>query len=157
LQLRRRRQPLGREWSFTIGLCSRRAGVAVAWRFRHICATRKRDCEPMEPRLKTKVQVMAAVRLCSLHAIPIVIARRGDEDAGTILIKLNQLERGFTVLAQTRTALGDLAWLRATGEAPVDEKAADAYITRQVQRDPDLWVVEIEDREGRQIFAGRIL
>jgi hypothetical protein len=111
----------------------------------------------MEPRLKTKVQVMAAVRLCSLHAIPIVIARRGDEDAGTILIKLNQLERGFTVLTQTRTALGDLAWLRATGEAPVDEKAADAYITRQVQRDPDLWVVEIEDREGRQIFAGRVL
>ncbi|HWI29620.1 MAG TPA: DUF1491 family protein [Stellaceae bacterium] len=111
----------------------------------------------MEARLKTKVQIMAAVRLASLHAIPIAIARRGDEDAGTILIKLNQLEHGFTVLAQTRTPQGDLAWLRATGSAPVDEAAAEAYIARQVQRDPDLWVVEIEDREGRQIFAGRIL
>ena len=111
----------------------------------------------MEPRLKTKIQVMAAVRLCARHAIPIVVARRGDEDAGAILIKLNQLERGVTVLAQTRTALGDLAWLRATGEAPVDEPTADAYIARQVQRDPDLWVVEIEDREGRPIFAGRVL
>ncbi len=110
-----------------------------------------------EPRLKTKIQVMAAVRLCAAHAIPIVVARRGDEDAGTILIKLNQRDRGFTVLAQTRTGLGDLAWLRATGEAPVDEATADAYITRQVQRDPDLWVVEIEDREGRPVFAGRIL
>jgi GMP synthase (glutamine-hydrolysing) len=135
---------------FTSGICPRRAGVAAPACFRHISAS-------MEPRLKTKVQVMAAVRLCSLHAIPIVIARRGDEDAGTILIKLNQLERGVTVLTQTRTPQGDLAWLRATGEAPVDETAADAYITRQVQRDPDLWVVEIEDREGRQIFAGRIL
>ena len=111
----------------------------------------------MEPRLKTKVQVMAAVRLCAMHAIPIVIARRGDEDAGTILLKLNQRERGFMVLAQTRTALGDLAWLRATGEAPVDEATADAYIARQVRRDPDLWVVEIEDRDGRPIFAGAIL
>ena len=111
----------------------------------------------MEPRLKTKLQVMAAVRLCTVHAIPIVIARRGDEDAGTVLIKLNQRDLGFTVLAQTRTPVGDLAWLRATGDSPVDEPTADAYIARQVQRDPDLWVVEIEDREGRTIFAGRVL
>jgi hypothetical protein len=111
----------------------------------------------MEPRLKTRLQVAAAVRLCGLHAIPITVARRGDDDAGTILIKLNQRENRFTVLAQTRSGAGDLVWLRATGAAPVDEAAADAYIARQVQRDPDLWVIEIEDREGRQIFAGRVL
>ncbi len=111
----------------------------------------------MEPRLKTRMQVMAAVRVCTRYAIPIVIARRGDEDAGTILIKLNRLEQGFTVLTQTRTAAGDLAWLRATGEATVDEATADAYIARQVNRDPDLWVVEIEDRDARPIFAGRVL
>jgi hypothetical protein len=110
-----------------------------------------------EPRLKTKMQVMAAVRLCAVHAIPIVIARRGDEDAGTILLKLNRRELGFAVLAQTRTALGDLAWLRATGDTPVDEAAADAYIARAVKRDPDVWVIEIEDPDARPIFAGRVL
>jgi len=112
---------------------------------------------PMEARLKTKLQVAAAVRLCTLHAIPIVVAHRGDEDAGVILIKLNQLDRGFTVLAQTRTGAGDLAWLRATGATPVDEATADAYIARQLKRDPDVWVVEIEDREARPIFAGQVL
>ena len=110
-----------------------------------------------EPRLKTKIQVMAAVRLCAAHAIPIVVARRGDEDAGTILIKLNQLEGGFTVLAQTRTGLGDLAWLRATGEAPVDEATADAYIARQVQRDPDLWVLEFDSRDLLPPFAAKLV
>lgn len=111
----------------------------------------------MEPRLKTGLVVHAALRLATVQAIPIVVARRGDADAGAILIKLNQLEQGFTILAQTRTLEGELAWMRATGASPVDEQTADAYVERQVKRDPDLWVVEIEDRAGRPIFAGRVL
>jgi GMP synthase (glutamine-hydrolysing) len=111
----------------------------------------------LEARLKTKFVVQAAVRLCAQRAVPITVARRGDEDAGTILIKLNRHELGCTVLAQTRSASGDLAWLRATGEAPVDEPTADAYIARQVERDPDVWVVEIEDRDGQPVFSGPVL
>ncbi|HYL48771.1 MAG TPA: DUF1491 family protein [Stellaceae bacterium] len=111
----------------------------------------------LEARLKTKLVVQAAVRLCALRAVPIAVARRGDDDAGTILVKLNRADLGCTVLAQTRSRSGELAWLRATGETPVDEPTADAYIARQVQRDPDVWVVEIEDREGRQFFNGPVL
>jgi len=111
----------------------------------------------MEPRLKTGLVIHAALRLATQQAIPMVVARRGDADAGAILIKLNQLEHGIVVLAQTRTLDGELGWLRATGAEPVDEQTAEAYITRQVKRDPDLWVVEIEDRAGRYLFAGRIL
>ena len=43
-----------------------------------------------EARLKTRILVQAAVRLCTQQAIPIAIARRGDEEAGAILIKLNR-------------------------------------------------------------------
>lgn len=110
----------------------------------------------MEPRLKTGLVIEAALRLATQQAIPMVVARRGDADAGAILIKLNQLEHGFMVLAQTRSLEGELGWLRATGPEAVDEQAAEAYIARQVKRDPDLWVVEIEDRTGRHLFAGRI-
>mgnify|MGYP001546078658 FL=1 len=110
-----------------------------------------------EPRLKTRLVVQAAVRLCTIRAVPIAITRRGDADAGTILLKLNQLDLGCSVLSETRTPAGERAWLRATGPVPVPEADADAYIARQVQRDPDLWVVEIEDRAAAPVFAGPIL
>jgi hypothetical protein len=110
-----------------------------------------------EARLKTRLAVQAAVRLCGIRSIPVAVTRRGDEDAGTILVKLNQLDRGCIVLTETRTPDGTRAWLRATGVEPVSEETADAYIARQVKRDPDVWVVEIEDRNGRSAFDGRIL
>lgn len=110
-----------------------------------------------EARLKTRIVVQAAVRLCSIRATPVAVTRRGDEDAGTIIVKLNQLDLGCTVLVETRAPDGGRAWLRATGAAPVPETDADAYIARQMKRDPDLWVVEIEDRAGTSPFAGPIL
>jgi hypothetical protein len=98
----------------------------------------------MEARLKTALQVNALIRRCDIAAIGVAVTARGDPDAGAILVKLCGRDASATVLAQTRRADGTLGWLRATGAAPVTESDADAYIARQRQRDPDLWVVEIE-------------
>jgi GMP synthase (glutamine-hydrolysing) len=111
----------------------------------------------LEARLKTKLVVQAAVRLGALRNIPVAVTRHGDDDAGTILVKLNRLDLGCSVLVQGRGENGELAWIRATGEALVDEQAADAYIAREIKRDPDLWVVEVEDRDGRPVFGGNVL
>ncbi len=40
---------------------------------------------------------------------------------------------------------GRLDWYRPLGEDPVEEPAADEYITRQRHYDEDLWVLEVED------------
>ena len=110
-----------------------------------------------EARLKTGIWVAALIRRYDLAGIPAVVARRGDADSGAVLLKMNRREAGCLVLAQARIDAGDLVWMRATGAAPVAESDCDAYIAKALSRDPDLWVVEIEDREGRQFFDGRVV
>lgn len=105
-----------------------------------------------EPRLKSRLSVMAAIRLCQGRGLFATVARKGDEDAGAILVKQNLMGGGFKVLTQVRSVEGKLGWMAGTGEEPVEETAADAYIARQIDRDWDVWVVEIEDREGRNPF-----
>jgi hypothetical protein len=110
----------------------------------------------MEPRVKAGIWVSMAMRLSDIAGRPAVVVRKGDPDAGGILCILRGRE-GVQVLSQVRDAEGRPAWLRATGEAPVDEPTADAYIARQVSRDPDLWVVEFEAPDFRPPFEAKLL
>lgn len=103
----------------------------------------------MTPRLKAELWVKAHIRRCRVQDVEATLVRRGDDSAGAVLIKLNRLENGVSVLTQTRDANGEPMWLQATGPEPVSEAEANAYIERQIGYDSDLWVVEIEDRDGR--------
>lgn len=108
-------------------------------------------------RLKSGLWVQAQIRVCDLNAIPVAVTRQGDPDAGAIFVKITRGAMGCEVLTQVRTAEGELGWMRGTGPKPVPEAEADAYIARQVKRDPDIWVIEIEDRHGRYAADGKIV
>jgi len=111
----------------------------------------------MEARLKAGIWVKALIRRCDLAAIGVAVLARGDPDAGAILLKLSPREGGCTVLAQARRPDGAAGWMRATGNAPVPEAEAEAYIDRQRKRDPDLWVVEIETGAVAELLDSPIL
>jgi hypothetical protein len=111
----------------------------------------------MEPRLKSGIWVKALIRRCDIEAIGVAVLARGDPDAGAILLKLVAREGGCSVLAQARGAGGELLWMRATGPAAVPEADADSYIARQRQRDPDLWVVEIDGPAPETVIDGPIV
>lgn len=110
-----------------------------------------------EPRLKTGIWIQALMWRCSQAGVPATVVRRGDGDAGAVIVKLNRRNGVFTLLVQTRTSAGELAWSKAGGSDTVDEAAADSYIARQIGRDPDLWVVEIEDREGERFLDRKVI
>ena len=110
-----------------------------------------------EAALKAEIWVKAQIRLCDIQSVPCFVVRKGDPDAGSILLKLNRLGAGVEVFSQVRTADGIRAWMRATGSGLVDDATADDYIARQLKFDSDIWVLEIEDPNYRYQIEGDVI
>jgi hypothetical protein len=109
-----------------------------------------------EPRVKAGLWVSMALRMGDRDGRPGMVLRKGDPDAGGVLVVL--LGRGgVVVLSQVRDAGGGVAWMRGTGAAPVDQASADAYIARQVRFDPDLWVLEFGAPDLLPPFEAKIV
>jgi len=110
----------------------------------------------VEPRVKARLWVQMALRMGDRDGRPGMVLRKGDPDAGGVLVVLHGRE-GLAVLSQMRSAEGALNWMRATGPAPVEQEAADAYVARQVKFDPDLWVLEFEAPDLLPPFEATII
>ena len=108
-------------------------------------------------RLSTELWVQAHLRRCNAEGRFAAVLRKGDLWGGAVIVKLNLLDGTFKVLSQTRDMDGRVAWLVAQQGAFLTEADASSYIERQVKRDPDLWVVEIEDKQGRNPFEGKLI
>ena len=108
-------------------------------------------------RLPTNLWVKAHVRLCDVNCIPISVVRRGDPHSGTVIIKLNQLEKGCLVMSQASNIFGQIGWFKALDGILMSDIEANNYIARQIDRDPDLWVIEIEDSQGRNWVDGDLI
>ena len=110
----------------------------------------------MEPRIKAKLWVQMALRMGDVDGRPGAVLRSGDADAGGVLVVLRGRD-GLCVLSQVRTGEGEVAWIRGTGSAPVDQESVDAYVARQVGRDPDLWVIEFEAPDLLPPFEAKLV
>ncbi len=100
------------------------------------------------PRLKAGIFVRALIRRVEVNGASAFVVRSGSEEAGAIILKISKLNGAVLVLNQARNAKGELVWAQALGGWSEDARAA-AWCDKQVRFDPDLWIVEIEDREGR--------
>ncbi|MGH7155262.1 MAG: DUF1491 family protein [Acetobacteraceae bacterium] len=108
------------------------------------------------PRVKAGLWVKMALRMGDSGGQPGAVLRKGDPDAGGILVVLHG-RNGMAVLSQIRAADGSAAWMRATGADAVNQEAVDAYIARQVRIDPDLWVLEFEAPNLLPPFEARVV
>lgn len=102
--------------------------------------------------LHTDLWVSALIRRAELGgAFPIVV-RKGDARAGAVLVKVvNRSDGAARLYAEATRMDGAQVWMQP---AKSDlEPDLDRYIERAVRIDPDVWVVEIEDRQGRHFLT----
>ena len=103
-----------------------------------------------EPRLTADLWVRAYLARLGLASIPAYVVCRGDPTAGAVLVKLATLDgqarlfqRSFDLMTGARN------WV-ILSEGP--EAEVDTALRRQRQHDPDLWVIEVESRDGRTLL-----
>jgi hypothetical protein len=102
--------------------------------------------------LSTDVWAGALIRRAELGGAFAAVARKGDPRAGAVLVKaVNRSDGTVRLYAEATRADGDRIWMQPV--ASTDEAELDAYVQRSLRIDPDLWVVEIEDREGRHFLT----
>jgi hypothetical protein len=102
--------------------------------------------------LSTDIWVGALIRRAELGGAFAMIERKGDARAGAVLVKVLNRPQGTARLYAEATRMdGERVWMQP---APSDQEPdLDRYIERAVRVDPDIWVVEIDDREGRHFLT----
>ena len=104
----------------------------------------------MTPRLTADFWVRAYLARLEQAGIPAFVTAKGDATAGAVLVKVASLDgqakayqRSFDLMSESRV------WVVLID---ADEPAVDAAIVRQRRFDSDLWVIELEDRQGRSLL-----
>lgn len=110
-------------------------------------------------RLKSAIWVAAYVRRCDIEGVFAAVRRRGAEEAGAIFVKVNRLDGTATLFGPApQSALdedrpGGRVFSACVGrDRPAPEAESEAYLTREIKFDPDVWIVETEDRNGRHFL-----
>jgi len=101
-------------------------------------------------RLTAEFWVQAYLQRLNLENIPAFVTQKGDLTAGSVLVKLNTLDGNAQVFQRSfdlQTA--QQAWVSLISGS---ETEVDASVNKQKSFDPDLWVVEVEDKQGRSLL-----
>lgn len=104
----------------------------------------------MAARLASDFWVRAYMKRLELADIPAYVTARGQAESGAVMVKCARLD-GSAQLYERRSDLlgGGWKWMLLHDGA---EAEVDASVRRQRGFDPDLWVIEIESRDGRTLL-----
>jgi hypothetical protein len=115
-------------------------------------------------RLKSGIWVAAYLRRCNGEGAFAAVRRRGAEEAGAVFIKINRLDGTATLYGPAPQSAFDetrpaerMFVATVGGEKPAPEADIEARLLREIRFDSDVWIVEVEDRAGRNFLDGQVM
>ncbi|ACA15649.1 protein of unknown function DUF1491 [Methylobacterium sp. 4-46] len=107
-------------------------------------------------RLRSDFFVAAHLRRCAVEGVSAVQRRRGAPEAGAIFVKVDRLDGRADLYGPAPQALfaADDDGVRRfealmTEAMPPD---VETRLTKEMRFDPDLWIIEIDDPQGRHFL-----
>lgn len=104
------------------------------------------------PELNTWIWVDALRWRAEKEGAQVYVLHKGDSDAGAVLVKVVGDDRLARLYVPVRDMEGERVWSQPLGSLPMEEARADGYIARRREDDPDIWAVEIIDRQARHFL-----
>ena len=109
-------------------------------------------------RLKSSIWISAYLRRCQHEGAYALVRRRGAEEAGAIFVKINRLDGTADLYGPAPQSAFDEAhpadrlFAACFAAQPAPDAEIESYLSRQLRYDPDIWVVEVDDRGGRHFL-----
>lgn len=104
-------------------------------------------------RVRAELWVKAYVRTLAAHGVPAFVCRRGDEDGGAVYIRLNRLDGTSGLYGPASAGLWESASDRRFSlRMQAEDARVEEAVSSEVKFDPDLWLIEVEDKEGRHFL-----
>ena len=107
-------------------------------------------------RLKSSIWVAAYLRRCNVEGAFAAVRRRGAEEAGAVFVKVSRLDGTAALYGPAPQTMFDearpaeRAFVAVAGAAqPVADADVEKRLEKEIKFDPDVWIVEVEDRAGR--------
>jgi hypothetical protein len=109
-------------------------------------------------RLKSALWVAGYLRRCQVEGCSAVVRRRGAEEAGAIFIRVCRLDGtsdlfGPAPQSALEPGASDRIFAACLPSQPAPDAEIETRLSRETKFDPDLWVVEVEDRAGRNFLT----
>jgi hypothetical protein len=108
-------------------------------------------------RLKSAIWVAAYLRRCQTEGVFGAVRRRGAEEAGAVFVKVATLDGNAMLYAPAPQTVYDESrpserLFAASSPHPVTEQSVEERLAKEIRFDPDVWIVETEDRAGRHFL-----
>ena len=107
----------------------------------------------MDARLPTHVEVTGLIRAVEAQGGFATVIRKGEREAGAFLVVITERGANARVYERVPSLDGGRKWLLAKSLVPEDNRDFQDYLNRRLQRDPDLWAVELDIVNGERFIG----